>query len=354
MVYDTQENFPKRTDNQFLQQAYAGNHQILRSPLCEIFFPCVSGFCLDYMHLVCLGVVRRILVFLRQGPRTCKLSHQHISVISRKLIDLNGQLPSEFARQPRSLEELERWKATEFRQFLLYTGPVVLKGTVSADVYNHFLCLTIAVSMLLDEDEEKRRTYMAYARQLLDYFVAKSPDIYGNTFNVYNIHSLRHLADDAEHFNCSLNELSAFPFENNLQTIKRLVRNSHNPIAQVAKRLAEAKTAKCYQQRKFISVKPKDGCFILQSGSFAFVREKRHGGNYVCDILRQQFMDDFFTKPCHSKRFNIVSVDFRRLRHVKRKLVNSPELLKKVVCLPCHDGYVLMPMLHNEERPLID
>ena len=54
---------------------------------------------------------------------------------------LNGKMPSEFARQPRRLQELDRCKATEFRQFLLYTGHVVLKGIVSKELFQHFLTL---------------------------------------------------------------------------------------------------------------------------------------------------------------------------------------------------------------------
>jgi len=65
------------------------------------------------MHLVCLGVVRRLLNFLRQGPRECKLSQRQIGEISSKLESLNETLLREFARQPRSLAVLDRWKATE-------------------------------------------------------------------------------------------------------------------------------------------------------------------------------------------------------------------------------------------------
>ena len=120
-----------------------------------------------------------------KGPRgTCSLSQQQLGLSSTELVSINGQLPSELARQPRSLQMLDRWKATEFRQFLLYLGPLVLKDVVPRRFYKHFLSLHIAMSILLDENDEKRHAYMQYAQQLLAYFVNESTILYGNTFNV--------------------------------------------------------------------------------------------------------------------------------------------------------------------------
>ena len=91
------------------------------------------------MHLVCLRVVRNILNYLKKGP-VGKISALQLREISDRVIMLNGKMPSEYARQARSLQELDRWKATEFRQFLLYTGPVDLKriGIVSTELFQHF------------------------------------------------------------------------------------------------------------------------------------------------------------------------------------------------------------------------
>lgn len=47
--------------------------------------------------------------------------------ILENLLKFSGKCPSEFAHQSRSLYEVKRWKATEFRQFLLFTGFLVLK-----------------------------------------------------------------------------------------------------------------------------------------------------------------------------------------------------------------------------------
>lgn len=133
-----------RTDEAFSRMDYA-NHQTSLSPLIAAGIPCVSSCALDYMHMVILGVVRRMLSYMTRGPKICRLSFRQKEEISQRLLALRGKMPSEFVRQPRGLHDLDRWKATELRQFLLYTGPVVLKDVVSPDMYKHFLSLTVAM-----------------------------------------------------------------------------------------------------------------------------------------------------------------------------------------------------------------
>ncbi|KAK9535819.1 hypothetical protein VZT92_008175 [Zoarces viviparus] len=72
------------------------------------------------------------------------------------MMRLQGAMPTEFARQPHSLREVDRWKATEFRQFLLYTGSVVLRDILLDNFYEHFLSLTVVMSILLESDSQKR------------------------------------------------------------------------------------------------------------------------------------------------------------------------------------------------------
>lgn len=346
-----------RSEADFSRLAYK-DHQIEKSPLTLAGIPCVRPFALDYMHLVCLGVVRRMLHYMQRGPHTCRLSFQQRSDISDKLKALNGELPSEFARQPRTLLELDRWKATELRQFLLYTGPVVLRKVVSHAVYKHFLSLMVAVSVLLNSNDADRKEHLDYARELLMYYVKKCEAIYGNTFAVYNVHSLIHLPDDVEHFNCSLNGISCFPFENYLQTLKKMVRQSRNPIAQVAKRLAELENStksRPFTKESFthISTRQRDCCFILQNKDYVFVKEMHEDGTLVCDVLHQCKTESFFTDPCDSKLLNIVRV--RDISRTTRRLISKQQLIRKVVCLPVNPGeadtgLILFPMLHEIER----
>ena len=74
-------------------------------------------------------------------------------------------MPSEFARQPRSLMEMDRWKATEFRQCILYTGPLMLKGVVTEEVHNHFLRLSVTPAILLISKNERRNARIHYANK---------------------------------------------------------------------------------------------------------------------------------------------------------------------------------------------
>lgn len=57
-------------------------------------------------------------------------------------------MPTEFQRKPRPLYQYKHWKAVEYRTFLLYLGPIVLKNNVSEQVYNHFLTSYMAITLL--------------------------------------------------------------------------------------------------------------------------------------------------------------------------------------------------------------
>lgn len=102
------------------------------------------------MHLVCLEVVRSLLYLWMIGPVPLKLPHNIMNSISTELVAFAEYMPSEFNRKPRSLDDVRRWKANGFRQFLLYLGPVVLfkiKFDYSA-YYNNFISLTVSICIL--------------------------------------------------------------------------------------------------------------------------------------------------------------------------------------------------------------
>ena len=310
----------------------------------------INGFVLDYMHRVCHGVVRRLLHYLKKGKKV-KLSSTQLIEISNNLVSLNGHMPSEFARQPRALSDLEYWKATEFRQFLLYTGPIVFRSILTKEAYEHFLALSIAIFIMLESDDGKRNAYLDYAHNLLSFFVSKCKVVYGETFNVYNVHNLH---EDVKFFKCSLNEISCFPFENNMQRLKKFVRNSNNPIAQIYKRQTELQQCHIKTKKKClftkISCSEKDSCFLLESKSVAFVKEKRHDGSLVCEVVKPMYMDSVFKEPVDSKLFDIVLLRTANNCKSRTKLLTKNDLKRKCVCLPERRGRAIFPLLHDVEK----
>lgn len=137
------------------------------------------------MHLVCLGVMKKLLLLWRgekrsasnKRPRKTKRTDKQAKdrvfrlsaiaqeTINNRIIALSKCFPVEFQRKRRSLEEIEDWKAVEFRTFLLYSGPIVLKGVLSDEQYDHFLYFHIAIRILCSSSSTEEQ--MNYADQCL-------------------------------------------------------------------------------------------------------------------------------------------------------------------------------------------
>ncbi len=72
-------------------------------------------------------------------------------------------------------------------------------------------------------------------------FVKSSISIYGRKFCVYNVHNLIHLPNDCIQHG-TLDNFSAFKFENFLHSIKRKLHSSRLPLEQFSNRLVEEHT----------------------------------------------------------------------------------------------------------------
>lgn len=184
-----------------------------------------------------------ILLWIK-GPleNGCRIGISTVKRISESLSDLKGFLPREFNRKARTLDYVERWKATEFRQFLLYTGPVVLKKQLPPPFYMHFMLLFVSVFCL--SCSFFCETYRNYAQELLYKFVHQFGELYGRNILVFNVHGLVHLPTDVQNFG-PLENFSSFVFESFLGKMKRLVRRPTLPLQQVIRRISECKESLC-------------------------------------------------------------------------------------------------------------
>lgn len=157
-------NSPLRTDQSFKDQLQE-EHHLGESLLLELDFGMVSQIPLDYQHLVRLGVAKRYLLRLANGSKAHRLNNDQKESLNEALKAIKTCIPSEFARQPRQLDSVAKWKATECRQFLLYTGPIILKNILRPRYYNHFMALSVAIRILCDP--RRYLVYNEYADELL-------------------------------------------------------------------------------------------------------------------------------------------------------------------------------------------
>lgn len=230
-----------RTDEEYITRLDEDHHKEGISPLSMLPIKMVSQVPFEYMHLVCLGVMKKLLSAWVHGKysRLSKLSGRSISVISERLNTLREYCPSDFARRPRSLDTCSKYKATEFRQFLLYTGPAVTHDILDKQVYKHFLFLHAAIRVLVSKSPS--RSQLNFAKLALQKFVERCERLYGSHFNTYNVHGLLHLTDDVKLLG-SLDFFSAFPYENNMSIFKKYCRKPGLPLQQFFNRMAERDT----------------------------------------------------------------------------------------------------------------
>lgn len=229
--------FSLRTDAEIRCQVDEDFHKEESSAFCRIpHFNMVEDVVIDYMHVICLGIMKRLLNAWLTGDLKNRIGHKASEKISQRLLQLRVHVPLDFARKPRSLQFLAMWKATEFRQFLLYTGVLALKDVLDPDIYQHFLTLHVAVRILCCR--ETLLSHGDYAQSLLVHFVHHFEKFYGSEFVSHNCHSLLHIVNDCKKFGV-LDNFSAFKFENYMQQIKKMLRKSDNILGQLHRRYIE-------------------------------------------------------------------------------------------------------------------
>ena len=345
IVYLSSEVAPLRTDTSFRGQTNADHHKEAVSPFCGLPIDMVKVFPIDYMHQQCLGVMRKLIQMWVGGPRSVRISSHQIGQINEKLLHLRACIPSCFARKPRPISDIQHWKATELRQFLLYTGKVVMNNILSVEMYQNFLKLSVAMCILVSP--ELTKTHVTYANSLLSEFVVEMETIYGRSIMTYNVHSLLHIAGDAEYFN-GLDNCSGFPFENYLQRLKNLVRSGNLPLAQVVKRLSEEDLHmpefEIPATEKFIiSTKHPDNAYIVRNNCVQVIKPNDLQNNeYVCKEFRNN--DSMLVHPCDSK---LIGVFKAKVNSFGFRIIKKSSLQCKAMCITAGNEIAFLSILHS-------
>lgn len=363
-------NASLRQDEDFIDMSDEGHH-LGSSPLLATSLGLVSGFPLDFMHLVCLGVMRHLHLWLK-GPLACRLSSRQVDSLSEDLESTRAWTPAEFNRRPRTLREIDRWKASEFRQLLLYTGPVLFQSVLHSSIYQHFLLLFVGILIL--SNDKLLAVHFDCANSALLLFVQHFREVYGDTYMSYNVHNLVHLANDVK-LHGNLNSFSAFKFENFMKTLKKMVRKTQSPCSQVVKRILErgswpnpvpkvvdlglkgehlngplppmcsdAIQYSVYKSKDFSLKLDKANCYTSIDGKVAKIRNvitTQEDIYVVYSTFKKQ--ESFFSYPVPSKSLGIFLLD--RLSENTR-LCSVAQIQHKLFMLPQGHQFVAMPLVH--------
>ncbi|EEC04620.1 conserved hypothetical protein, partial [Ixodes scapularis] len=210
----------KRTDEDYEKDARSLSHGVLGTTVLSLmlFFSITNSTVVDYMHAVCLGVVKATTNLWFKGSHARRSFH-----LGKKLTMINARLknitpPYEFSRLPRSLCQRKFWKATEWRAWLLYYSPFVLNGVLPKPYFKNWCRFSAIMHALLADVVALDRLGAIEAE--IAVFMREYQDLYGCAHMTFNLHLIVHLCDSVRQWG-PLWGFSAFPFENMNGVIKK-------------------------------------------------------------------------------------------------------------------------------------
>lgn len=136
------------TDSTFNDRLHVDHHsddyRVKKYLLEEYKYKMVTQFPIDGMHALDQGLGKlTVKAVVQKKIKKGSMDHEKVPSECERHGTYKDCAPSLFSRKPRPLSDFGKFKATEFRQFLLYTGLVLMKDLLTTSGYYHFLCLSL-------------------------------------------------------------------------------------------------------------------------------------------------------------------------------------------------------------------
>lgn len=201
-------------------------------------FDLVSGVIVDSLHCVFEGVTKRFMDNVMKKPKNNEEntpswyigSENHKTLIDQRLHGI--KTPTRISRRTRSIRESAYWKGSEWRNFLLYYGPIVLDGVLP--VREHRLFMQLSEAAFLLNKHSITVAEIDRAEALLNDFCTGFAR-FGNEQMVYNVHLLKHLATSVRNWG-PLYTYSGFIFESWNRKIVDNVKSANDRGSQIVDR----------------------------------------------------------------------------------------------------------------------
>lgn len=195
-------------------------------------FNIISSFVPDYMHCLLLGVTKTIT-----NAWFDPSNNEEAWYIGTQVQDIDIKLegmkpPSEITRTPKSVKERQYWKATEWKNYLLYYSLLCLINNMPLKYVKHWFLLVYSMQIFLGDKilpEQFKK-----AKAALEKFVFQINDLYGIQFFKFNVHLLLHIPTSVKQYG-ALWATSAFPYEHYNGILAKLIKSSQAPAEQICK-----------------------------------------------------------------------------------------------------------------------
>jgi hypothetical protein len=214
------------------------------SPFYNIYdFDVVEGCVYDAMHDVDLGVSRQLASLWFDSKNSTSAWYigtpTEIARIDSRIAKIIP--PSNVTRLPRSLNQRAYWKAAEWRNFLLYYAPIVLKDILPNRFHRHFVKLSEAIFSLNNNYISPMDLYLA--RKKIENFVEEFENLYGKEHMSFNVHILLHACDCVSRWE-PLWAYSAYGFEDSNGRLGKLFNGTQSVDLQVASKFIKIQNLK--------------------------------------------------------------------------------------------------------------
>lgn len=199
----------------------------------------IESTAVDSMHCAFEGIVSFMMTLwfdVKYKDEPFSLYKQR-NLINQRLCNIKP--PSYVQRRPRSiLEHLPYWKASEFKNWLLYYSLFILKDLMALEYFEHFKLLVM--SLILLSRNSISPDMLAAASTMLNEFSNRFETLYDGEHMRPNLHQLQHLPDTVKKFG-PLWITTCFPMEDLNGKMKYLVKSSNGAELQILSKITMIK-----------------------------------------------------------------------------------------------------------------
>ena len=196
MIFPVKAPICLRTEESFVwcaQQSFRRSRPVLgikdNYPFNEVF-SFTKDAPIDAMHQVFLGTVKILTKMIISVLKK-------IEVNTFKLKLKKYSFPLDFQHRSKNIDDLNHWKAADFKLFFFHLGPLILSKTLLhqnfADQLQSYRCLSSTIRLL--SGKFVTETQIENAENLIFDFFEDFVKNFGINLQSFNFHAMRHLPD---------------------------------------------------------------------------------------------------------------------------------------------------------------